>query len=130
MARPYIVGLDNMPLRFTPDGRVSVVDAIRAVGDVNYPTSIWEHLKKAHPDILSHCEDYSFQGNDPVAVIDSKGWEKVWFLLPDYLEDPDIIEHRQDWMSEMDQLKAGMCNPPEILQELRREKRKRKWTSS
>jgi len=88
MESPFIVDFDYIPMRFTPDGRVSVVDAIRAVGDVNCPTSIWEDLKKSRPDILVHCEEYSFKGDDPVVVIDSKGWEKVWFFLPDYWEDP------------------------------------------
>ena len=87
MCRPVIMDMDDMSLRFTPDGKVCVLDAIRAVGDVNCPTSIWEDLKEAHPEILSHCEDYSFHGKDPVAVIDSKGWEKMWVLMPDYLAD-------------------------------------------
>jgi hypothetical protein len=89
--RPFIVNLDSIPLRFTPDGRVSVVDAIRAVSDANCPTSIWEHLKDAHPEILSHCEDYTFKGKETVAVIDSEGWEKVWLLLPHYLADPNSM---------------------------------------
>jgi hypothetical protein len=91
MERPVIVDLDDMSMRFTPDGRVSVVDAIRAVGNVHFPTGIWEHLKEEHPEILTYCEDYIFEEEAPVAVINSEGWEKVWLLLPDYLSDPNSM---------------------------------------
>jgi len=90
MEQPLIVNLDSVPLRFTPDGKVSVVDAIRAVSNSNRPHSIWESLKAEHPEVLMHCEDYSFQGEDPVPVLDSKGWERVWMLLPDFLSDPNV----------------------------------------
>jgi len=90
MEQPLIVNLDSVPLRFTPDGKVSVVDAIRAVSNSNRPHSIWASLKAEHSEVLMHCEDYSFQGEDPVPVVDSKGWERVWMLLPDFLSDPSV----------------------------------------
>jgi len=90
MEQPLIVNLDSKPLRFTPHGKVSVVDAIRALSNSNRPYSIWENLKAEHPEILIHCEDYSFQGEEPVPVIDSKGWERVWMLLLDFLSDPNV----------------------------------------
>lgn len=85
MEQALIVNLDSVALRFTPDGGVSVIDAIRAVSGSNHPSSIWENLKAEHPEILPYCEDYSFQEAGPVPVIDSKGWERVWMVLPDYL---------------------------------------------
>ena len=90
MEQALIANLDSVPLRFTPDGKVSVVDAIRAVSNSNHPHSIWENLKAEHPEILIYCEDYYFQGEDPIPVIDSKGWEGVWMLLPDYLSDSNV----------------------------------------
>ena len=90
MEQPLILNLGSAPLRFTPDGKVSVVDAIRAVSNSKRPYSLWEKLKAEHPNILMHCEDYSFQGKEPVPVIDSKGWEMVWMLLPDFLSDPSV----------------------------------------
>lgn len=90
MEQPLILNLGSEPLRFTPDGKVSVVDAIRAVSNSKCPTTIWENLKAAHPDILIYCEDYSFQAGDRVSVINSTGLEKVWMLLPDYLGDPNL----------------------------------------
>jgi hypothetical protein len=90
MAQPFIVNLGSAHLRFTPDGKVSIVDAIRAVSNSKCPTTIWEKLKAAHPEILIYCEEYLFQAGDPVSVIDSTGLEKVWMLLPDYLVDPNL----------------------------------------
>ncbi|MFB0520935.1 MAG: hypothetical protein ACETWD_05840 [Desulfatiglandales bacterium] len=91
MEQALIVNLDSVVLRFTPDGKVAVVDAIQAVSNSDSSYSIWENLKAEHPEILIYCEDYSFQGESPVPVINSKGWERVWMLLPDYLSDPDVI---------------------------------------
>lgn len=91
MESPFIVSLDSIPMRFTPDGKVSVIDAIRAVIDSDCPAAIWENMKVLHPEILIYCEDYSFQGEDLVTVIDSVGWEKVWLLLPDYLAGPHMM---------------------------------------
>lgn len=91
MGRAVMVNLDSMPLRFTPDGKVSVIDAIRAVSDSKCPTAIWEHLKEDYPEILIYCKDYTFYKETPVPVIDSKGWEKVWMLLPDYLAGPNSM---------------------------------------
>lgn len=90
MEQALIVNIDSVPLRFTPDGKVSVVDAIRAVSNTNCADSIWGDLTTEHPGILKHCQDYSFQGESPIPVIDSKGWERVLMVLPDYLPDPNI----------------------------------------
>jgi hypothetical protein len=70
MEQTIIVTLDSVPLRFTPDGKVSVIDAIRAVSSSNHPYSIWENLKAEHPEILIYCERYSFQGEEPVSGTD------------------------------------------------------------
>ena len=90
MEQALIANLDSVPLRFTPDGKVSVVDAIRAVSNSDFAYSIWENLKAEHPEILIYCEDHYFQGEGPIPVIDSKGWEGVWMLLPDYLSDSNV----------------------------------------
>jgi hypothetical protein len=89
MEQTVTVSLDSVALRFTPDGKVSVIDAIRAVSSSNHPQAIWEKLKAEHPEILLYCEDYSFQEEGPIPVIDSRGWERVWMLLPDYLSYPN-----------------------------------------
>ena len=95
MNQALILNLDNEPVRFTPDGKVSVLDAIRAVSNSNHPLSLWENLKKEHPEILLHCEDYSFQKEGPAPVVDSEGWQRIWILLPDYFSDP-TSQQRKD----------------------------------
>jgi len=85
MDRALILSLDKDRIRFTPDGKVSVIDAIHAVCSANNSQAIWENLKKEHPEILVHCKSHSFSSEEPVPVVDSEGWEKIWMLLPGYL---------------------------------------------
>jgi hypothetical protein len=90
MDKTVVVNLDSEPVRFTPDGKISVVDAIRAVSNSNRPRAIWENVKVKHPEILTYCEHYPFQGERPVLVANSKGWERILMVLPDYLSDQDL----------------------------------------
>jgi hypothetical protein len=85
MEKPLMLHLDDKPLRFTPDGKVSVVDAIGATTLSNRAHAIWEGLKEKHPEILPYCEDYSFQENDLISVVNSEGWEIIMMLLPYYV---------------------------------------------
>jgi hypothetical protein len=85
LEKPLTLHLDDKPLRFTPDGKVSVVDAIGATTLSHRAHAIWEGLKEKHPEILPYCEDYSFQENDLIPVVDSEGWEIIMMLLPYYV---------------------------------------------
>ena len=85
MEDTLVVHLDNQPIRFTPDGKISIVDAIKAVSKSDRPQSIWEDLKAKYPEILPHCEDYSFPRDGVTEVVDSEGWEIIWIFLPYYL---------------------------------------------
>jgi hypothetical protein len=90
MEQALIINLDNETVRFTPDGRVSVIDVIRAVSNSNCPWDIWERLRTEHPEILIHCEDYSFLREGPIPGMDSEGLGKIWMLLHNYLLDPNL----------------------------------------
>ena len=87
MEEAFIVYMDEDPVTFTEDGRVSVLDAIRMVLDSGSALDLWEKMKLEHPDILDHCEDFPFREQGTVPVIDKDGWEKIWMLLPEYLFD-------------------------------------------
>jgi hypothetical protein len=89
--KALIFDLDGTPVRFTPDGRVSVIDAIRVVTDSRFPKSIWETIATEHPEILGYCEDYSFQKEGPIPVVSSEGWERIWMLLPEFMSDPNML---------------------------------------
>jgi hypothetical protein len=86
MDQGFILNLDNVEVRFTPDGKVSVIDSIQALTNASRPADLWETLKQEHPDILQYCEDYSFHDEILVPVLDIEGWAKMQEVLPDYLD--------------------------------------------
>jgi hypothetical protein len=87
MEKPLTLHLDDKPLRFTPDGKVSVVDAIGATTLSNRAHAIWEGLKERHPEVLAFCDLYPFSEKETVPVADSEGWEQILPLLVTYLWD-------------------------------------------
>jgi len=92
MKKAVVLNLVEGPVRFTHDGRVSVLDAIRAVGLADDSDAIWKKLKKEHPEILPHCKNESVGKDGSVMVVNSKGWEMIWLLLPEYLLDADLMQ--------------------------------------
>ena len=85
MDQALTITLDNDSVRFTPDGKVSVVDAIKMVTGSDNPWSIWENLKAEHRDLLTDCEEHASQNEGAVPVVGGEGWEKIWMMLLDYL---------------------------------------------
>ncbi|MGD2126191.1 MAG: hypothetical protein PVG99_08940 [Desulfobacteraceae bacterium] len=90
MDEAVIVNLDDDPIRFTPDGRMSVLDAIQALSNSSRPGSIWKTLKAEHPEILRHCDEYLFHGGDIVPVTGVEGWEAICALLSFYVSEEDL----------------------------------------
>jgi hypothetical protein len=86
------VGFDDASVRFTPDGRISVLDAIRALTLSDSPEYIWEELKRDHPEILKHSRSYPFQKTGSLPVMDSKGWDLMWTFLIDYVVDAERLD--------------------------------------
>jgi hypothetical protein len=91
MEKIFTLEMDDLPVRFTPDGRVSIIDAIGATMQSNRAHTIWEALKSDHPEVLAYCEDYSFPEKDLVTVVDGMGWEVIMTLLFCYLSDDDWV---------------------------------------
>jgi len=89
MEQNLVVSFDGDPVRFTPDGRLSVLDAISALVDSECPTFLWDDVKKKHPEIMSYCGSYSFQKGHSLPVVDREGWDMLWTLLFDYLGESD-----------------------------------------
>jgi hypothetical protein len=79
------INFDSQPVRFTLDGKVSVIDVIKVLCDPDHPFTLWEKIKSDHPEILPYCDHYLFQKGEAIPVIDGKGWEKLWMLLPLYM---------------------------------------------
>ena len=89
MKRQFTITLDNDLIRFTPDGKVAVVDAIKALSALGKPESVWESLKTDRPEIEGLYQDYDFHENKAEAVVDAKGWDKIEAALLDYILDHD-----------------------------------------
>jgi hypothetical protein len=85
MEQILTVHFDDDAIRFTPEGKVSVLDAIKALTQSGQPGHVWESLKDKHPEILAHCDYYRFQQRQWLPVMDKEGWEMLWMLLIDYL---------------------------------------------
>jgi hypothetical protein len=89
MEQNLVVSFDGDPVRFTPDGRVSVLDAIGALTHSECPGSLWDDVKKKYPGIVSYCGSYSFQKGHSLPVVDSEGWDMLLTILVDYLGESD-----------------------------------------
>ena len=89
MEHQFTLKLDNDPIRFTPDGKVAVVDAIKALSALGEPESVWESLKAERPEIKEVYQDYDFAESKSEAVVDGEGWEKIEVALMDYMLDHD-----------------------------------------
>jgi hypothetical protein len=85
MEEAVIFNLDEDPVRFTPDGKVSILDAIQALGEPEKPHYVWKSLKAEHPEVLAYCEEYDFEEGASLPVTGSDGWDKILTLLPYYL---------------------------------------------
>jgi hypothetical protein len=83
--------LEKEHIRFTPDGKVAVVDAIRALSASDEPESVWESLKAECPEFNELYQDYDFHENNFEAVVDDKGWEKIETALLDYILDHNCL---------------------------------------
>ena len=90
MKQNFVVHLDDDPVRFTPDGKVSVLDAIKALTQMDCPRHLWEELKENHPEVLDYCGSYSFQKGQSLPVVDNVGWDRLWPVLMSYLWNSDF----------------------------------------
>ncbi|MEJ2730576.1 MAG: hypothetical protein P8185_19100 [Deltaproteobacteria bacterium] len=85
----YSMKLDGDRVRFTPDGKIAVVDAIRALSASKGAERIWQSLKEERPEFRALCQHYNFKKDKTDSVVDGKGWEKIEDALLDY-----ILDHR------------------------------------
>jgi hypothetical protein len=74
-------------VRFTPGGKIVVVDAIGALLGEQRPESVWKRLKAKRPSLHGLFEEHDFGGSTRHQVTDSHGWEVIESELFDYLVD-------------------------------------------
>jgi hypothetical protein len=85
MNQPVTLELEESKVRFTPDGKVAVVDAIGALSDADCPQCLWADLKRSHPQISRWCSGYRFSEEETVPVAGRRGWIRIQDLLLDHL---------------------------------------------
>lgn len=88
MENNVVLNLDDTPVRFTPEGKVFIIDAIIALAeitDTKNAEGIWKSLRAENPEIMDLCEDFQFQKENPFPVADSDAWEKIQLLLFDHM---------------------------------------------
>jgi hypothetical protein len=83
--------LEDDTVRFTPDGRIAVIDAIGALSETDCPVCVWEDLKRRHPRVADLCVNYAFLEieDEDVPVADSRSWMVIQSLLLDHLIDSE-----------------------------------------
>jgi hypothetical protein len=85
------LSLDQHAIRFTPDGKIAVIDAINALSEKNDAGHIWTDLSQSHPEITTLCDTYTFQKkSESTPVACGETWEKIQMLLFEYLVEESI----------------------------------------
>lgn len=84
------LSLDQHAIRFTPDGKIAVIDAIGALSDLTDARDIWRNLSANHPEILNLCHDYNFRKSESTPVANGEGWEKIQGFLFEYLVEESL----------------------------------------
>ncbi len=86
MIKSLTLTLDDDKVRFTPDGKVALMDMIAALSDSDEPEAIWEEIVSQNPEMLAYCEDFEYK-DETIKVVDSEGLAMVENMLFDYLID-------------------------------------------
>jgi hypothetical protein len=84
MIKSLMLTLDQDKFRFTPDGKVSVIDIIAALCATDDPEMIWEEIILRHPEMHEYCEDFVYK-DKIIKVIDGNGFFMLEKLLFRYL---------------------------------------------
>ncbi len=82
--------LDQDEIRFTPEGKIAVIDAIEALTGASDGFSVWQDMIDGNPELNAWCDTYHFPKAESTLVVGRKGWEKVEALLFDYIVSMDI----------------------------------------
>lgn len=85
MNKNVTLDIEGENVRFTEDGKISVIDAIAVLSEDDCPACIWEKLMQENPQLATALEEYSFKDGESVIVADSESWEIIEILLLDYL---------------------------------------------
>ncbi len=82
---PITVVLDQKSVKFTPDGKVAVLDAIASLCAGRDHLMLWESLLVQQPELVNLCELYPFSSQACTWVTDRMGWDKIQSALFEHL---------------------------------------------
>lgn len=87
MADPVTVVIDQNTIKFTPEGKVDVVDAIASLSgnEKAAAETLWRRIQADHPEASDLFETSRFSGRTKTPVADGPGWLAIQALLIDYL---------------------------------------------
>ncbi len=91
MVKFSAVNFETYPIRFTPEGKICVIDIIKVLCNTNQPFSLWQKLTTDHPEILADCEHYPFEQGETLPVVHGEGWEQVLGYLPYYRQTQGLV---------------------------------------
>ena len=77
MKNELTVTIENDRIRFTPEGKVFVLDAIRALSDNGNPEPLWRELQEDYPEVVERCEYIQPGEENPEPVADNDAWEAI-----------------------------------------------------
>jgi len=90
MKKFITLALGDDTVRFTPDGRIAVIDAIAALSQSASAVGTWRELKRLHPKLEKWCDLYNFISEKNVPVADSCCWGHIQDLLLERLIDEEL----------------------------------------
>ncbi len=77
--------MEGAPIRFTPTGKVFVIDAIRLMSETKKPEEVWKELQRDSPEILACISEHQTPDGAPEPVADSACWEKIQDAIFDHI---------------------------------------------
>lgn len=84
------ITLDDKPVRFTTDGKLYIVDAIPALAWSHPAADLWETLKKEKPQVKQYVDYRQGEGDQPLPITDSDGWDHIQDHLFDHLIEKEL----------------------------------------
>jgi len=81
----FSLEINDDRVRFTPDGRISIADAIAALSGHNDSETVLESITNENPEIFEQCKPYALKGEDGILVADLSVWDKIVPLLAEHL---------------------------------------------
>ena len=85
MGSLFNLEMDEEIVRFTPDGRISIVDAIKTLSGEDNAVALWDSITAKKPEILEHCDSYPSEDEEDLFVADTAAWDEIVMLLADHL---------------------------------------------